>query len=196
MNDVFRAGVEPGGLTMDYEIKVLICYILQKLEQPMPVSALIEAIVGEGIGNYFETASAAAGLVKSGHIAIAHVEGERCYLGTELGASACETFEKDLPLAIREKALEAAKQYFVLRRRRAQNKVEICKADDGYLLTLTIADVGSDLLSMTILLPDAESCERIRDRFVKDPIVVYKGVVALLTGSFENVGALLDAPQA
>ena len=70
MYEGFRAGVEPGGLTTDYEIKMLICYVLSELGRPMPISAMIETFVGEGLANYFETASAASGLVKSGHIAI------------------------------------------------------------------------------------------------------------------------------
>lgn len=188
----FRAGVKPGGLTTDYEIKILICHVLKHIERPMPVSALIELFVGEGIGNYFEAASAAAALVKSGHIAIGSCEGEKCYTLTGLGESAAGTFEKTLPLSVREKAVDAANRYFIRRERRAHNKAEIQKADDGYLLTLTITDVGSDLLKLTILLPDEETCGRIRERFLDDPIVVYKGVVASLTGSFENVGALLD----
>ena len=188
----FRAGVEPGGLTTDYEIKILICHVLKHIERPMPVSALIELFVGEGIGNYFEAASAAAELVKSGHIAIGGCEGEKCYTLTDLGESAAGTFEKTLPLSVREKAVDAANRYFIRRERRAHNKAEVQKADDGYLLTLTITDVGSDLLKLTILLPDEETCGRIRERFLDDPIVVYKGVVASLTGSFENVGALLD----
>ena len=188
----FRAGVEPGGLTTDYEIKILSCHVLKHIERPMPVSALIELFVGEGIGNYFEAASAAAALVKSGHIAIGGCEGEKCYTLTDLGESAAGTFEKTLPLSVREKAVDAANRYFIRRERRAHNKAEVQKADDGYLLTLTITDVGSDLLKLTILLPDEETCGRIRERFLDDPIVVYKGVVASLTGSFENVGALLD----
>ena len=188
----FRAGVEPGGLTTDYEIKILICHVLKHIERPMPVSALIELFVGAGIGNYFEAASAAAALVKSGHIAIGGCEGEKCYTLTDLGESAAGTFEKTLPLSVREKAVDAANRYFIRRERRAHNKAEVQKADDGYLLTLTITDVGSDLLKLTILLPDEETCGRIRERFLDDPIVVYKGVVASLTGSFENVGALLD----
>ena len=188
----FRAGVEPGGLTTDYEIKILICHVLKHIERPMPVSALIELFVGEGIGNYFEAASAAAALVKSGHIAIGGCEGEKCYTLTDLGESAAGTFEKTLPLSVREKAVDAANRYFIRRERRAHNKAEVQKADDGYLLTLTSTDVGSDLLKLTILLPDEETCGRIRERFLDDPIVVYKGVVASLTGSFENVGALLD----
>ncbi len=196
MSDVFRAGVEPGGLTTDYELKMLICYILYHIDRPMPVGALIEVFVEEGIGNYFETASAASNLVKNGHLAIETSENnQRCYVVTPLGASAAETFEKDLPLSVRDKALEAAQRYFIMQERRAQNTTEIKKVEDGYLLILTIKDVGSDLLKLTILLPDLTSCEQIKERFLSDPIVVYKGVVALLTGNYDSVGSLLDNPE-
>lgn len=193
MSDVFRAGVEPGGLTTDYELKMLICYILNQIDRPMPVSALIEVIIREGIGNYFETASAASNLVKNGHLTIeTSKDNQRCYAITPLGASAADTFEKDLPLSVRDKALESAHRYFTIQERRAQNSTEIKKVEDGYLLILTIKDVGSDLLKLTILLPDLTSCERIKTRFLSDPIVVYKGVVALLTGNYNSVGSLLD----
>ena len=195
MSDVFRAGVEPGGLTTDYELKMLICYILHHIDRPMPISALIEVFVKEGIGNYFETASAASSLVKNGHIAVeTSQDNQRCYVATPLGTSAAETFEKDLPLSVRDRALEAAQRYFVIQERRTQNKTDIKKVHDGYLLTLTIKDVGSDLLTLTILLPDLTSCEQIKTRFLSDPIVVYKGVVALLTGNYDSVGSLLDEP--
>ena len=195
MYDVFRAGVEPGGLTMDYEIKILICYILRSLGHPMPISALIEVFVSEGIGNYFEAASAASGLVKSGHIEILPPrpsEPDQCYQITDLGRNAAETFEKTLPLSIREKAVAAARDYFLIREHRTHNKAETRKVEDGYLLTLTISDIGSDLLTLTILLPDAETCRKLQDRFFKDPVTTYKGIVAVLTGNFETVGALLE----
>ena len=91
--------------------------------------------------------------------------------------------------------VSAARHYFVMKRRRAQNTVTVKRVQDGYLMTLTIADVGSDLLSMTILLPDEQSCDLVKRRFLNDPVVIYKGVVALLTGSYENVGALLEPAE-
>ena len=196
LDEGFRAGVEPGGLTTDYEIKMLICYVLSELGRPMPISAMIETFVGEGLANYFETASAASGLVKSGHIAIETSEdNERCYHVTELGIGTAHTFEKNIPASVRDKAVSAARHYFVMKRRRAQNTVTVKRVQDGYLMTLTIADVGSDLLSMTILLPDEQSCDLVKRRFLNDPVVIYKGVVALLTGSYENVGALLEPAE-
>lgn len=191
MHDVFRAGVEPGGLTADYEIKMLLCHILRKIERPMPVYALIEVFVSQGISNYFEVASAAASLVKTGHLRLEETDGERCYILGILGDKTAETLEQDLPPAIRDKAVAAAEDFFRMKKRRAQNKTEIKKAEDGYLLTLTITDVGSDLLRTTILVPDRKTADEIADRFVKDPVRVYKGVVAVLTGNFECVGPLL-----
>lgn len=195
MHDVFRAGVEPGGLTADYEIKMLACYILRHLEQPIPVSGLIEVFVSEGIGNYFEAASAAASLVKTGHLAIQANGRERYYEVTELGVTTADTLAHDLPAAIRDKALAAAKRYLAMQERRARNKAEVRKVADGFLLTLTITDVGSDLLTTTILVPDKETCGRISERFIQDPVLVYKGIVAVLTGSFETVGPLLEGSQ-
>lgn len=195
MGEVFRAGVEPGGLTNDYEIKVLICYMLRELGGPVPVSVAIEVFVESGIGNYFEAASAAAGLVSSGHLKIISQKGEKCYQLTEVGENAAATFEKDLPRSVRDKAVDTAKRLLVIRERRAHNHVSVQKAEDGYLLTLTISDIGSDLLSITILLPDRKCCDEIQERFLQDPVVAYKGVVAVLTGSFENVGELLDTPE-
>ncbi|MCI8648780.1 MAG: DUF4364 family protein [Anaerotruncus sp.] len=192
MGDIFRAGVEPGGLTMDYEIKVTICYILREIERPMPVSALMEVFVGQGIGNYFEVASAAAGLVKSGHIEIHQEEHEgECYYITDIGANAAETFEKDLPLSVRDKAVEAAIQYFINRQTSIRNSSHTEKVADGYLLTLSVKATGSNLLSITILLPDSKTCKRVQHRFMRDPITVYKGVVALLTGNYTNVDEFL-----
>ena len=89
-----------------------------ELGRPMPISAMIETFVGEGLANYFETASAASGLVKSGHIAIETSEdNERCYHVTELGIGTAHTFEKNIPASVRDKAVSAARHYFVMKRR-------------------------------------------------------------------------------
>ena len=183
MNDVFRAGVEPGGLTMDYEIKVLICYLLSRLDSPMPAAGLCEVLTGEGIANYFEAASAASGLLKSGHLCSeTGQDGELCYQITDLGRGAAATFEKDLPSTVRQKALDAARRHLLMRRRKAHNKVRIKRVEDGYQLSLSISDVGSNLLDLTVLLPDEETCERVRDRFFDDPVAFYQGMLNLMTG--------------
>ena len=181
MNDVFRAGVEPGGLTMDYEIKVLICYMLAALDRPLPAQGLVEVLSAGGIANYFEAVDAVSSLLKSGHIEErADETGENCYVVTPVGRSAAETFEKDLPSSVRQHALEGAQQYLLHRRRRAQNRASITRVADGYQLSRSIEDVGSNLLDLTVLLPSRESCQQARERFFNDPVTFYQGLLELL----------------
>lgn len=181
MNDVFRAGVEPGGLTMDYEIKMLICYMLAALDRPLPAQGLAEVLTTEGIANYFETVNAVSALLKSGHLAEQTDEtGEKSYVITPVGRSAAGTFEKDLPSTVRHRALEGAQNYLLCLRRRAQNQAKITRVADGYQLALSISDVGSNLLDLTILLPSQESCQQAQERFFNDPVTFYRGVLGLL----------------
>ena len=64
----------------------------------------------------------------------------------------------------------------------------------GPLIREMIERAGYEVTEM-VLLPDEQSCDLVKRRFLNDPVVIYKGVVALLTGSYENVGALLEPAE-
>ncbi len=49
-----------GGLTTDYEIRLLICYLLYKIDIPMTFDQLNSALQSEGLVNYFEFAEPSA----------------------------------------------------------------------------------------------------------------------------------------
>ena len=72
---------------------------------------------------------------------------------------------------------------------------EIRQVEDGWQITLTITDIGSDLMSVTIFMPTQDACEKIRRRFLNDPMLTYKGVFALLTGDTETVGELVSSQE-
>ena len=45
-------------------------------------------------------------------------------------------------------------------------------------------DIGSDLMSLKLFVPDKEQAEQIKERFFEDPARVYKGILELLTDAF------------
>ena len=51
MFDAFSAGVEPGGLRTTEEIKILLCYMLHTVQQPMPRGDVTDIVVGGGMAN-------------------------------------------------------------------------------------------------------------------------------------------------
>ena len=96
---------------------------------------------------------------------------------------------------MREKALASADELLLRRRAREQNRVVITQVEDGFTISMQILDIGSDLMSVTIFMPTQDACEKIRRRFLNDPMLTYKGVFALLTGDTETVGELVSSQE-
>ena len=66
--NAFTAGVEPGGLTHGYEIKILVCYLLGQIGTGMTFTQISDALLHRGLVNYFELANALSDLTESGHL--------------------------------------------------------------------------------------------------------------------------------
>ena len=68
-NDAIGAGVRNGGLFSTTEIRILICYILNAIKEPVPAMMLSNILHFEGIANGFEVSDAISNLEKNGQIA-------------------------------------------------------------------------------------------------------------------------------
>ena len=64
--DAFRQGVEPGGMFTTADVRLLVCYLLHTLKEPVSKQVLTDALCEAGLANYFEIASAADVLVEQG----------------------------------------------------------------------------------------------------------------------------------
>lgn len=193
--NAFSEGVRPGGVTTSHQIIILICYMAAEAGEPVTLEQLRTALLRQELVNYFEFANAAEFMVKSGHLVPVEGQGEQLYSLSELGRKTADTFETELPASVRDRATGALRNILTLLRRQRENKVEITKTSDGYLLSLSIPDIGTDLLGIQVFLPTIEECEAVRRRFLNDPLIVYKGVLALLTGDMETVGELLPSQE-
>ena len=175
--NLFTEGVRPGSVTTPEEVHMLICYIFREAGQPVTLDQANEVLQRQSLVNYFEFAEAAERLIRMGHLRPA--ENGRYTL-----------FRQKLPAAVRERAQRALDDVLTLLRRQQENKVRVKKVGDGYEITLTITDIGSDLMSLTLFLPTEKECEQVRRRFLNDPALLYKGTMALLTGDMETFGDL------
>ena len=189
-NTVFTEGVRPGSVTTPEEVMVLISYILREAHQPVTFDQINEVLQRQSLVNYFEFVSATERLIKLGHVTCGENEH---YTLTSTGIQLADTFERQLPPAVRERAQLALDDVLTLLRRQRENKVRVEKVKDGYEITLTITDIGSDLMSLRLFLPTERECEQVRRRFLNDPAILYRGTLALLTGDMETVGELIPS---
>ncbi len=184
---VFTEGIDHGGLTTDYEIRILICWLLHKMKMPVTSSQLSSALLGESLVNYFEVTCALGELLSSGHLAEVKTDGQQGYVSlTELGRKTAETFYKSIPRTVREKALDALSQCVLQERFAKENRAEIVETNDGFRLELSLNDVGNDLMSVSLYAPTREVCEMMKKNFISDPTVLYRAVLSVLMGSTDS----------
>lgn len=193
--NAFVGGIQPGGLTNDFEVKILICFLLDSLKKNSPGAALSdgeqpglsfdelnEIFQETGLVNYFEFAESMSELEKTEHIRRQMTpDGEKeIFVITEVGSITAQTFQKTLPLTVREKTLETARHLTEVQKCMDEVDVNYHPVSDGYILKLTIRDIGSDLLNLNVFLPTEEECILVKEHIQNDPAEVYSRILTAL----------------
>ncbi len=183
--DVFFAGVEPGGLYSSQEIKILICYMLSHVGEPMPMRAITDVLAGHGMANFFEIGAAVEELLRRGQL----TEDEQGALSvTDGGRQTAGTLVGMVPFTLRERSVQAALQLMTRIRRERENTVEIQRLDRGYQVTCTVHDADQPLLSVSLTVGDDLQAQMVREHFLDDPVLLYRSLIGVLTGEAHAEG--------
>lgn len=180
--DAFTGGVDPGGLWTKNDIRILLCYILDSVDAPLSAGDISGIMQGKALANYFETGDALAGLEELGHIR-STPEG---YVIAPTGREIARGLDTGLPLAVRDKALEAAVSLLARARAKRENRVETEDLTNGCRVKCTISGGGGgDLMELGLYVPDRAQARIIEEHFYEDPQGVYQLLLAALTGDKE-----------
>ena len=186
-SDVYTEGTAPGALTNEYEIKILICYLLKNVTVPLSAYQMNEVFQEYSIVNYFEFSSALSDLHATGHVVVSTAEdGSEVYTITELGRKTADTLESSLPRSVRDKAVSGALALLAQERLHRENTASIEQTEDGYLVTCTVSDVGSNLMELKLFVPDKLQAQAVKRHFTEHPQSVYARILSLLTRAAEE----------
>lgn len=193
--ETFRAGVRPGGPTTVDEIKILICYMLSKTGAAMSFAQIHDALSEQELVNYFDLVATVDALERTGNIEASGESGGEVYSVTESGRAAATAVNGMLPLSVRDKAASAARRLLRRKQRQRELTAEISESGEGFEVRLGIPASGSSLVSFALFCPTREEAMLVRKRFLNDPIYIYKGVTALLTGDKDILGEMFPARE-
>ena len=178
--DAWSEGVEPGGLRNKDEIKMLICYLLKTIDQPISMEQIGNIMQDQGIANYFEAMDAVSYLISNGSISSEFVEEKQILSATEIGKSAVEVVENDLPKTVKEKAVKSAIKFITIERNERENDVKITQVSDGYKVSFSMNDGDTNLMELAMFVPDSSQAQKLKDNFIEDPARVYSTILASL----------------
>ena len=177
MAEAFTAGVKPGGLTDNTQIRSLLWYLV-KTAGPLTRDTLQGALLQEQLVNYFEFADALADVERQ--LLVSLDEDER-YSITDKGSTVADTLAFDLPRTVRESAIRAVMQIQSWKHKAAMNRARIEEEDGEYVVWCAIGDMGSDVFRLQLAMPDKLTAETIRNNFTAHGSEIYSKVMDMLT---------------
>ena len=177
MAEAFTAGVKPGGLTDNTQIRILLCYLV-KTAGPLTRDTLQGALLQEQLVNYFEFADALADVERQQLVSLD--EDER-YSITDKGSTVADTLAFDLPRTVRESAIRAVMQIQSWKHKAAMNRARIEEEDGEYVVWCAIGDMGSDVFRLQLAMPDKLTAETIRNNFTAHGSEIYSKMMDMLT---------------
>ena len=176
--DFLSAGVMPGGLYSREEIRLLLCFLAERLAQPLTAGLAEQVFAKEGLANYFEYTAALQELLESGRLVMSTEAGEAVLRLDGKYAHAAGELARELPRRVKDRALHAAEQLQAQNRRERENGITVYPADgEGCYMTFRQGKGGDMLMSVTVYVPDRETAQAMREKFLENPGRIYSAVI-------------------
>jgi len=178
MKDTFNEGIRLGGLTNSLDIKILICVVLLDVREPLTSEQLTNIINDESLANYFDVMNCISELKRDKHL----INNEDDVLiVSDIGKYAVDELIKTLPISIKDRALVSAHKFILNNKKLEDNKVNILKSDDGYIVQCKMLDIGSDLLNIELFVGTMSQAKEVEKNFLGNPSKIYSTILEILT---------------
>ena len=179
--DAVSAGVsEIGGLFSIAQIRILICYIMSAINEPVPGKLLADTLHFEGIANCFEVNDSIAALCNSGQIKL-YNEKEDTYVITKSGRDIAETLKTSLPFTVKDRAYSAAIKMVSRFKNIKETDIKISREGDNTYIICSTVDNNIPFMSVKLLVTDEGQALTIKENFLNDPSGIYSEIINLLT---------------
>lgn len=173
------AGISPGGLKETYEVKILVCYLLNALDAPLSRENITELCTGGGLTDYFTLSTALSELEAGDQL---REEAGRLTL-TPRGRETAENLKQALPSSLRDNIVRQGME--LLSRLRRQNEVstKILPDGKGFRVVCSVHEGDLDFFTLTFYAPDREQAQIISKNFTARSTEIYRDLVRTLTAS-------------
>ncbi len=179
----------PAELDSAHYVKVLLCYLLNKLDRAVSEEQLYEIALDSEAINYFYYAEALESLIKNGSAKRTEKENGVYIELTEKGRHGADYFDETVPRYYRYRILKAAAYYFARLERKSDAEVKVVPTENGFEVQCAVKDADYDLMGLNLYAPDREQAELIKDKIMLDPAGFYRRVVGF---ALENEEEKID----
>ena len=176
------------------QVKIFVLYLMKNIRYPLDYVTINDIVRQTDFVLFLDFAEAFPQMLDLGLIEEVgkNDKNEPLYAVTRTGVVVADELGGEILPSILDKSLSAALRYLDFKQRNVTVECDTENlGDKTYLVTLTLKEDGRVLLSTKIAVDSEHRARQMRETFRDRPEVVYRGIVALLTG---NVDFLFDKP--
>lgn len=161
--------------------KLIILYMLERVDFPLTNSQISEFILDEGYTTYFKLQQALSELIESGFVHEESTHSRTFYHLTEEGAATIQYFKNDISPAIQEDIHTFLKQKQYELKNEVSVKADFYENISGeYSVRCQVLEKGSALIDLTLTVPTKNEAETIANNWSKKNQEVYALIMANL----------------
>lgn len=158
-------------------VKLLLCYLLNRLDRDVPREQLYEIALDSGVINYFYYTDALKGLLNNNSIKETERDGIVYISLEEKGRLGADYFNDSIPYVFRKQLLKTAMYYFARIKRESFAETDIVPVKNGFEVSIVIRDAEFDVMRLSLYAPDEEQALLIREKIMLDPSGFYRKLI-------------------
>lgn len=169
-------------------VKIFVLYLMRSINYPMNFATINDIVMQTDFIMYLDFAVAFHEMLDGALIEITGTDehGDSLYAVTPRGRMVAEELKGDILPSILDKSLAAALRYLDFKKRKVTVKSDEKKLEDGsFDVTVSILEDGKIILSTTLNVDSEHRVAEMRRNFHDRPEVIYRGLVALLSGKMD-----------
>ena len=161
-----------GYLHAEMDVKILILYILARIETPIDIDTIYEISYRDDSLNYFTLSQCLGELEDSGHIS---ADGAGRYTITEKGRRQGAVVEDSLAIPVVQKVAPAITAKLIELHRAGMISTEVKQDSQGnWFATLNFRDGDRPVMQVTLLAPNEEAGKAMGENLRKNLSDIYK----------------------
>ncbi len=164
-------------------VKIYVLYLMDKINYPLPYVTINDMIMDNEFVGYLDFAECFAEMLDDGLVLDCIYEGQACYCVSDRGRTVSEQLSGNLLPSVLDDSLANAWRLIDFNKRGIKCHAELDRREDGApMLRCAMTEQGKELFTLAVAVESEERARRMKEVFGQRPDVVWRGMLALLTG--------------
>ena len=171
-------------------VKIFVLYLMQNINYPLDYVTINDIIMQNDYVMYLDFAESFHEMLDADLIEDCgkNDAGDSMYVVTDKGRIVATELHSEILTSLLDKSLECALRYLDFKKRSIKISTRVEKREDGrFDLVCMVKEKDVVIMQNTVVVDTENRARRMQDNFRDHPEVVYKGVLALLSGNINFI---------